>query len=152
MSPYTAALELNADGDCAVGSSHRDGARCPSEISIIAPAEWAQLLEPPVAWNGQRYTGMLGPIITCPRCPHSQRDIYAVHSMPAEVEATDVDAAIAEAVWRSGVKQPNNCLATTSVNEPFFDGMPALSALGRLRGTYEIPSMAMDRVTHRSAF
>src|SRR5260370_40040685 len=43
---------------------------------------------------------------------NSEWDIYVVRSTPAKkwlgtVEATDVDAAIAEAVWRFDIKEPN---------------------------------------------
>ncbi len=47
---------------------------------------------------------------------NSEWDIYVVRSTPAKkwlgiVEATDVDAAIAEAVWRFDVKEPNKLMA-----------------------------------------
>jgi len=47
---------------------------------------------------------------------NSEWDIYVVRSTPAKkwlgtVEATDVGGAIAEAVWRFDVKEPNNLIA-----------------------------------------
>ena len=47
---------------------------------------------------------------------NSQWDIYVVRSTPARkwlgtVEATDVDAAVAEALWRFDVKEPNKLMA-----------------------------------------
>ena len=47
---------------------------------------------------------------------NSEWDIYVVRSTPAKkwlgtVEATDVDAAIAEAVWRFDVKEPSKLIA-----------------------------------------
>ena len=47
---------------------------------------------------------------------NSEWDIYVVRSTPAKkwlgtVEATDVGGAIAEAVWRFDVKEPNKLIA-----------------------------------------
>jgi len=47
---------------------------------------------------------------------NSEWDVYVVRSTPAKqwlgtVEATDVDAAIAEACWRFDVKEPNKLIA-----------------------------------------
>jgi hypothetical protein len=47
---------------------------------------------------------------------NSEWDIYIVRSTPAKkwlgtVEATDVDGAIAEAVWQFDVKEPNKLIA-----------------------------------------
>jgi hypothetical protein len=47
---------------------------------------------------------------------NSEWDIYIVRSTPGKkwlgtVEATDVDAAIAEAVWRFDVKEPSKLIA-----------------------------------------
>ncbi|HLK82986.1 MAG TPA: hypothetical protein VKT99_16045 [Xanthobacteraceae bacterium] len=47
---------------------------------------------------------------------NSEWDIYVVRSTPAKkwlgtVEARDVDAAVAEAVWRFDVKEPHKLMA-----------------------------------------
>jgi predicted transcriptional regulator len=47
---------------------------------------------------------------------NSEWDIYVVRSTPAKkwlgtVEATDVDAAVAEAVWRFDVREPSKLIA-----------------------------------------